>query len=104
MEPAIVSRMLQRAFEYLPGLSSLSGIRVWTGFRPATPDKLPLVGPWIDDPTLYVATGHEGLGITTSLATAKLISRAHFGRRRADSDGAVSGIAADGGVNLWLRI
>ena len=74
VEPSIVSRMLQRAFEYLPGLSSLSGIRVWTGFRPATPDKLPLVGPWIDDPTLYVATGHEGLGITTSLATAKLIA------------------------------
>jgi D-hydroxyproline dehydrogenase subunit beta len=73
VEPAIVSRMLQRAFEYLPGLSSLSGIRVWTGFRPATPDKLPLVGPLLDDPTLFVATGHEGLGITTSLATAKLI-------------------------------
>jgi glycine/D-amino acid oxidase-like deaminating enzyme len=73
VEPAIVSRMLQRAFEYVPGLSSLSGIRVWTGFRPATPDKLLLVGPSTDDPTLYVATGHEGLGITTSLATAKLI-------------------------------
>jgi glycine/D-amino acid oxidase-like deaminating enzyme len=73
VEPAILSRMLKRAFEYLPILSSLSGIRVWTGFRPATPDKLPLVGPWVEDPTLYVATGHEGLGITTSLATAKLI-------------------------------
>jgi glycine/D-amino acid oxidase-like deaminating enzyme len=79
VEPAIVSRMLQRAFEYLPGLSSLSGIRVWTGFRPATPDKLPLVGPLLDDPTLFVATGHEGLGITTSLATAKLIG-AHIFR------------------------
>jgi D-hydroxyproline dehydrogenase subunit beta len=73
VEPAIVSRMLQRAFEYLPGLSSLSGIRIWTGFRPATPDKLPLIGPMVDDPTLIVATGHEGLGISTSLATASLI-------------------------------
>jgi D-hydroxyproline dehydrogenase subunit beta len=73
VEPAILSRMLQRAFKYLPGLSNLSGIRVWTGFRPATPDKLPLIGPWSENPTLYVATGHEGLGITTSLATAKLI-------------------------------
>jgi D-hydroxyproline dehydrogenase subunit beta len=73
VEPAMVSRMLQRAFEYLPRLSSLSVIRAWTGFRPATPDKLPLVGPVADDPTLFVATGHEGLGITTSLATAKLI-------------------------------
>jgi D-hydroxyproline dehydrogenase subunit beta len=73
VERAIASRMLQRAFEYLPGLSSLSSIRVWTGFRPATPDKLPLIGPMADDPTLLVATGHEGLGITTCLATAKLI-------------------------------
>jgi glycine/D-amino acid oxidase-like deaminating enzyme len=73
VEPSIVSQMLQRAFEYLPALGSLSGIRVWAGFRPATPDKLPLIGPWSEDPTLYLATGHEGLGITTSLATAKLI-------------------------------
>jgi glycine/D-amino acid oxidase-like deaminating enzyme len=74
VEPAILSRMLQRAFEYIPKLSALSAIRVWTGFRPATPDKLPLVGPHLEDPTLYLATGHEGLGITTSLATAKLIA------------------------------
>lgn len=73
VEPAVVSRMLERSFEYLPALSSFSGIRVWTGFRPATPDKLPLIGPWLEDPTLYIATGHEGLGITTSLATGKLI-------------------------------
>jgi glycine/D-amino acid oxidase-like deaminating enzyme len=73
VDSAILSRMLQRAFEYLPAAVSFSGIRVWTGFRPATPDKLPLIGPWIEDPTLYIATGHEGLGITTSLATGKLI-------------------------------
>jgi glycine/D-amino acid oxidase-like deaminating enzyme len=73
VESTILSRMLQRAVEYLPALASYSGIRVWTGFRPATPDKLPLIGPWLEDPTLYIATGHEGLGITTSLATGKLI-------------------------------
>jgi glycine/D-amino acid oxidase-like deaminating enzyme len=73
VEPAILSRMLQRAFEYLPDLVSYSVIRAWTGFRPATPDKLPLIGQWPEDPTLYIATGHEGLGITTSLATGKLI-------------------------------
>ena len=26
------------------------------------------------DPRLYLATGHEGLGITTSLATGKLVA------------------------------
>ena len=39
----------------------------------ATPDKLPLIGPVVEHPRLYLATGHEGLGITTSLGTAKLL-------------------------------
>jgi glycine/D-amino acid oxidase-like deaminating enzyme len=69
----ILVRMLQRAHDYMPGLAGMSAIRVWTGFRAATPDKLPLIGPWPEDPTLYLATGHEGLGITTSLATARLL-------------------------------
>lgn len=73
VEPAILSKMLDRAFAYLPALRNCSSIRVWTGFRPATPDKLPLIGPSLEDPSVYLATGHEGLGITTSLGTAKLI-------------------------------
>ncbi|HEY1987211.1 MAG TPA: FAD-dependent oxidoreductase [Terracidiphilus sp.] len=70
----IVSAMLKRAMVYLPGLCHLSAIRVWTGFRAATPDKLPLIGPDSRDARLMLATGHEGLGITTSLATAELIA------------------------------
>ena len=70
----ILSAMLARARLYLPGVARLSAIRVWTGFRAATPDKLPLIGPDAHDPKLWLATGHEGLGITTSLATAELIA------------------------------
>lgn len=69
----IVTHMLARAVEYLPGLGKLSSLRTWTGFRAATPDKLPLIGPHTEYERLYLATGHEGLGITTSLATAKLL-------------------------------
>jgi glycine/D-amino acid oxidase-like deaminating enzyme len=68
----ILAAMLARATLYMPGIRDLSAIRVWTGFRAATPDKLPLIGPDPRDPTLFIATGHEGLGITTSLATAEL--------------------------------
>jgi glycine/D-amino acid oxidase-like deaminating enzyme len=57
----------------MPELARLSAIRTWTGFRAATPDKVPLIGPWPADPTLYLATGHEGLGITTALGTARLL-------------------------------
>jgi glycine/D-amino acid oxidase-like deaminating enzyme len=51
----------------------MSAIRTWTGFRAATPDKLPLIGPWPGDNSLFVATGHEGLGITSSLGTARIL-------------------------------
>jgi glycine/D-amino acid oxidase-like deaminating enzyme len=73
VEAPILRHMLARACEFMPGLAKLSVIRVWTGFRAATPDKLPLIGPCSDEDRLYLATGHEGLGITTSLGTAKLL-------------------------------
>ena len=73
VDQQMIVRMLQRAQEYMPSLGQLSAIRIWTGFRAATPDKLPLIGPWPADPSLFLATGHEGLGITTSLATARIL-------------------------------
>ena len=73
IDTPILTRMLHRAIEYLPGLRKLSSLRAWTGFRAATPDKLPLIGPHAEHKRLYLATGHEGLGITTSLGTAKLL-------------------------------
>lgn len=72
VDTAILTQMLDRAVAYLPKLGKLSSLRTWTGFRAATPDKLPLIGPHTEHERLYLATGHEGLGITTSLATAKL--------------------------------
>ncbi len=45
-----------------------------------THDNLPLIGPCPGDQRLYLATGHEGLGITTSLATGKLVADQILGR------------------------
>lgn len=69
----ILARMLERAQQYMPGLGKMSAVRTWTGFRAATPDKLPLIGPWPGDDSLFLAAGHEGLGITTALATARIL-------------------------------
>ena len=73
VDQEMIVRMLQRAQEYMPLVGQLSAIRVWTGFRAATPDKLPLIGPWPGDKSVFLATGHEGLGITTSLGTARIL-------------------------------
>jgi D-hydroxyproline dehydrogenase subunit beta len=77
IEPAVLARMLRRASDYLPQLPTLNAIRAWTGLRPATHDGLPLIGPaarFASGIPTWLATGHEGLGVTTALATAKLIA------------------------------
>ena len=71
-DPAVVRQMLDRALAYMPALATMSGIRVWTGFRAATPDKLPLIGPTAD-PQVVLAMGFEGLGITNAPGAARLV-------------------------------
>ena len=83
VDAPVLSQMLKRAAEYMPRLGRLSALRTWTGFRAATPDKLPLVGPHAEHERLYLATGHEGLGITTSLGTARLLVDQILGRTSA---------------------
>ncbi|GGM03495.1 NAD(P)/FAD-dependent oxidoreductase [Pseudomonas asuensis] len=70
----VLGRMLMRAQDYLPGLGELNAIRGWTGFRVATPDGLPLLGQHPDQPGLWLALGHEGLGVTTASGSARLIA------------------------------
>lgn len=82
-DTGILSQMLERAQSYMPELAQLSGLRVWTGFRAATPDKLPLIGPaegLSDDRTIWLAAGFEGLGITNAPAAARLLADQILGR------------------------
>jgi len=80
-EPTMMARMLARAVEYAPALAGLNVLRCWTGLRAATPDGLPLIGPDPARRNVWLATGHEGLGITTSLATAELLAAQMVGSR-----------------------
>jgi len=70
---ALLGEMLERAATFLPGLRDVRALRSWTGFRPATPDKLPLIGPWPALEGVWIAAGHEGLGITMATGTADII-------------------------------
>lgn len=73
VEGWMLAKMLKRAAEYVPALAELNAIRAWTGFRAASPDGLPLVGQHPQRPGLWLAVGHEGLGVTTAPATADLL-------------------------------
>jgi len=82
VEQRMLRWMLERAIGYMPGLAGLTVIRTWTGFRAATPDSLPLIGPVETDAgRIWLATGHEGLGITTALGTAELLVDQILGRQ-----------------------
>lgn len=83
IDQAILRKMTARAFEYMPDLRKVTVTRAWTGFRPATPDNLPFIGKMPDSENLFIAAGHEGLGITTSLGTGELIAAAILGREPA---------------------
>jgi glycine/D-amino acid oxidase-like deaminating enzyme len=77
VEPAILKEMMDRAKAYMPKLADVSQLREWAGFRAATLDKLPLIGPALgisDDSTLWLAVGFEGLGITSALGAARLLA------------------------------
>lgn len=77
LEPAIdmplLAAMLARAKHFLPALAQMNIIRCWSGFRAATADGLPLLGPHPHHAWLWLALGHEGLGVTTALGSAALI-------------------------------
>jgi D-hydroxyproline dehydrogenase subunit beta len=72
VDQGILNKMLERACSYMPAIKHVSSIRAWTGFRAATPDNLPLIGP-TSDSTLFLAAGFEGLGITNALGAARLL-------------------------------
>jgi glycine/D-amino acid oxidase-like deaminating enzyme len=74
VEGWMLARMLRRAGEFLPGLGQMNAIRSWTGFRAASPDGLPLIGEHPKQPGLWLAVGHEGLGVTTAPGTARLLA------------------------------
>lgn len=76
----IVARMLARAAHFTPRVAALRAVRTWTAFRPATPDNLPCIGRAPDQDGVWVAAGHEGLGITTALGTAAVLSDLIAGR------------------------
>ncbi|SFS18744.1 Glycine/D-amino acid oxidase [Dyella sp. OK004] len=73
VSPAMLQRMLERCFAFIPTLRQLQAVRAWTGFRPTTPDGRPYLGAVPGGTNQWVAAGHEGLGVTTALGSARLL-------------------------------
>lgn len=70
----IMAGIAARAAAVFPLLARVRVLRSYVGFRPASPDHLPVIGP---DPAvggLYHASGHEGAGIGLAPGTAEILT------------------------------
>jgi D-amino-acid dehydrogenase len=66
---------LQAVREMLPGVAGLELLEIWRGFRPTSPDGLPIIGRSPRFHNLILATGHGMLGITFGPVTGKLVAQ-----------------------------
>ncbi|MEM8502039.1 MAG: glycine oxidase ThiO [Cyanobacteria bacterium P01_D01_bin.1] len=71
--PAGIAQLLNAAIELYPPIAHFAIEECWWGFRPDTPDQLPILGP-SPSSNLTLATGHYRNGILLAPITAKLIA------------------------------
>jgi D-hydroxyproline dehydrogenase subunit beta len=75
IEQRVVQAILQRTQRFFPIFAPPPAFRVRVGFRPYSPDHLPIIGEMPGVPGFYVNTGHEGAGFGLGPACAKLLSQ-----------------------------
>ncbi len=80
VDPDVVRWLARRAIRFVPGLSDINVIRIYTGFRPHTPDHRPIVSRVPGVPGLFIAAGHEGAGVGLAAVTGRLTADLVCGR------------------------
>ena len=83
VSPIALGAVLQSAIRLLPCLATMQIIRAWAGLRPASPDGQPIIGEHPHRPGVWLAAGHEGLGVTTAFATAEIVKDQITGQKPA---------------------
>jgi len=70
-----VNAIIRAAKDYLEQIENKDITKINQGFRPCTPDGLPIIDRFPGYSNLIVATGHGMLGITLAPITGKLVSQ-----------------------------
>lgn len=73
--------VLEQALAVAPGLGTATLLETRIGFRPATQDQLPLLGPLDVNPDVLVATGFGASGLTLAPFAGSLIAGLATGER-----------------------
>jgi glycine oxidase len=65
---------MNAVMKIVPAIADMPLVETWAGFRPATPDGLPIIGEDPDVSGLLYATGHFRNGILLTPVTAAAIA------------------------------
>jgi D-amino-acid dehydrogenase len=74
LNPVRLAALRRAAAEYLREPEGPTLREQWYGWRPMTPDDLPVIGPVVRRPGLWLATGHGMLGVTLAAVTAQVVA------------------------------
>ncbi|MFM9276940.1 NAD(P)/FAD-dependent oxidoreductase [Paenibacillus jiagnxiensis] len=74
VDQQVIRLIARRAIRFFPVLANTPLMRAYTGLRPWTPDHLPIVSAVEEVPGLFIASGHEGDGISLAAVTGKLVT------------------------------
>ena len=72
---SVIQRLARQATSLFPILAGAQLLRVYNGFRPYSPDHLPVIGADSLIPGLFHCAGHEGAGIGLSASSGKVIAQ-----------------------------
>lgn len=75
-----IRALIPRARRALPALRDIAPATEWMGFRPSTPDSLPVIGPSARGTEVIHAFGHGHLGLTLAAVTARMVADSIAGR------------------------
>ncbi|GIU07313.1 MULTISPECIES: FAD-binding oxidoreductase [unclassified Shewanella] len=76
ISPNRIKGLIKSAARYLPDLDTaqVKSEEFWSGFRPCSPDGLPIIGKAPQLANLTIATGHAMMGLSLGPITGKLVS------------------------------
>ncbi len=80
ISPRRVASVRRAAGAVLPLAESARVDHLWRGLRPCTPDGVPIIGRAPGHENLFIATGHQMLGVQTAPATGRMLADLALGR------------------------
>ncbi|SEN66482.1 Glycine/D-amino acid oxidase [Gemmobacter aquatilis] len=73
-DAALLRRGLAEMAKAYPGLAELRIAHAWGGMVDCTPDAIPVIGPVLSRPGVYISAGHTGHGFGIGPAAGRLVA------------------------------